>query len=318
MCDHGAMEQEVSIPILDLSEEEDVLLEKLRHACEVYGFFYITNHGLESDIEQLFQSCKEFFQLSHEEKMKLAINASGHGYVWHGEETLDPQKQQEADTKENFQFGEEESGSEPSRTPLRGPNVWPSESLLPGWRQRVYKYYNRTAPLAMRICGLIATSLGLDRGYFEDKFTEPLSLVALNHYSERRSSPDDGVFGCGEHSDYDIITLLVTDDVPGLEVRLKDDTFLAVQPKKNAFICNVGDTIQHLTNDRYRSAPHRVVNRSGRERFSAGLFFRPDFNCVIDCLPCCYAEDNPTRHQPIMFGQHLLNKYRSSHTAFQG
>lgn len=314
-AEHGHTQAQ-SIPVLNLKDtDEQSLIDSLRFACEEYGFFYLTGHGLEEDIQAQFREARRFFSLSRDVKMLYAVNTSNHGYVWHGEETLDPQRQSEADTKENFQFGEERLHVD-SR-PLHGPNIWPSDSVLPNWKNNLSGYYQATTKLAMCVCRLLAKSLGLEDTYFDEKFTDPLSLIAMNHYSPRRSNPEKGVFGCGEHSDYVIITLLATDDVGGLQVRLKDDMFLDVQPMQNAFICNIGDAIQLLTNDRYRSAPHRVVNTSGRERYSTGLFFRPNFDFTLECLPSCCSEDNPPRYQPIAFGQHLTNKFVSSHTKFQ-
>ena len=304
-----------SIPVVNLKDDEEANVAVLRYACQEYGFFYITGHNLEGDIATHFKDSQRFFGLSQKEKMQYAVNSSNHGYVWHGEETLDPHNQKEADTKENFQFGEERSVADDR--PLHGPNIWPKECLLPKWRESLLHYYTVTTELAFRICRLLAKSLGLEESYFNGVFTDPLSLLAMNHYSQRKSDPEKGVFGCGEHSDYDILTLLVTDEVGGLQVRLKDNSFLDVHPREGAFICNIGDAIQMLTNDQYRSAPHRVVNVSGRERYSTGLFFRPNYDFILECLTSCCSPETPPRYKPISFGEHLTKKFVSSHTKFQ-
>jgi isopenicillin N synthase-like dioxygenase len=59
-------------------------------------------------------------------------------------------------------------------------------------------------------------ALGLDEDYFEKNFTHPMAALRLLHYNQRLSEIDKGVFACGAHSDYGMITLLATDDVPGL------------------------------------------------------------------------------------------------------
>jgi isopenicillin N synthase-like dioxygenase len=41
------------------------------------------------------------------------------------------------------------------------------------------------------------------------------------------------------------------------------------------------------TNDVYVSTPHRVVNRSGRERYSIAFFFDPNPEAEVAAIPSC-------------------------------
>ncbi|CAN0506274.1 unnamed protein product [Ectocarpus sp. 8 AP-2014] len=86
--------------------------------------------------------------------------------------------------------------------------------------------------------------------------------------------------GAGAHTDWGLMTLLATDEVPGLQVRL-DGEWLDVPPRKGAFICNLGDMLQRWTNDDLRSTVHRVVNKLGLERYSIPFFFEPNFDTVV-------------------------------------
>ncbi len=43
--------------------------------------------------------------------------------------------------------------------------------------------------------------------------------------------------------------------------------------------------LEKLTGGFFRSTPHRVLNRSGRDRLSFPLFFDPDFAAVMRPLP---------------------------------
>ena len=96
-----------------------------------------------------------------------------------------------------------------------------------------------------------------------------MATLRLLHYP---ASSSEGEIGAGEHTDYGNITLLATDDVGGLEVRTRSGDWIAAPPIPDAFVVNIGDCLMRWTNDVYVSTPHRVVNRSGRERYSIAFF----------------------------------------------
>jgi isopenicillin N synthase-like dioxygenase len=62
------------------------------------------------------------------------------------------------------------------------------------------------------------------------------------------------------------------------------------------------------TNDLYVSTPHRVVNRSGQERYSIPTFFNPDYHAVVSCLPSCQSADRPPKYEPIKSGDYLVGR----------
>tara|TARA_R110002050_G_scaffold275184_3_gene419883 strand:- start:575 stop:1060 length:486 start_codon:yes stop_codon:yes gene_type:complete len=120
-----------SLPILDFSQQ-DGLAESLLHACRNYGFFYLTNHGVSSElIEDVFEQSKAFFSLPLENKMECLVDKNGRGYTRMREEKLDPSMQTIGDTKEGYYIGRESD----KNLPLHGANQWPSKVLLPRWRE---------------------------------------------------------------------------------------------------------------------------------------------------------------------------------------
>ena len=101
-------------------------------------------------------------------------------------------------------------------------------------------------------------------------FEKPTTFLRLLHYP---TQPEEiGLFGSAPHTDYGYITLLAQDQVGGLEVRNKADEWIAAPPIADTFVMNVGDILARWTNDRFVSTPHRVINRSGRERYSQPFF----------------------------------------------
>lgn len=70
------------------------------------------------------------------------------------------------------------------------------------------------------------------------------------------------------------------------------------------------------TNGLFKSTLHRVVNTSGRERYSVAFFFEPNFTTRVECLPCCVTEERPAAYPPTTAGEHLLAKYAQTHAGY--
>jgi isopenicillin N synthase-like dioxygenase len=67
------------------------------------------------------------------------------------------------------------------------------------------------------------------------------------------------------------------------------------------------------TNDIYVSNAHRVVNRSGRERYSAAFFYEPNPDAIIACIPGC--EGDGAKYPPIPFAQYLRSRLEPTYAA---
>jgi isopenicillin N synthase-like dioxygenase len=114
---------------------------------------------------------------------------------------------------------------------------------------------------------------------------------------------EPGQLGAGEHTDYGNLTLLLTDEVGGLEVRTRDGDWLAAPHRLDAFICNIGDCLMRWTNDVYVSTPHRVVSPPGRRRTSVAFFLDANPEAVVECLPTCRGGGE--RYPPVAAADYL-------------
>jgi len=248
----------------------------------------------------------------------LADKKLNRGYTPFKEETLDPDTQKVGDTKEGYYIGPEAAAgvdAEEAAAALHGPNRWPSEETLPEYRPVVSAYIQQLCQLGRRMLHLLALSLDLPRDWFDAKFADPLAILRPLHYSAELSSVSDGVLGAGAHTDYGMLTFLLTDEQPGLQIHLEGE-WMDVPPQTGGvFVVNIGDMLERWTNGAYKSTLHRVVNQTGKERYSVAFFFEPNFDTVVECLPGCCREV-AAKYPPVMYGDHILGKYKQTHANF--
>ncbi|XP_022718849.1 probable iron/ascorbate oxidoreductase DDB_G0283291 isoform X3 [Durio zibethinus] len=126
-------------------------------------------------------------------------------------------------------------------------------------------------------------------------------------------SSGEDIYGASAHSDYGMITLLVTDGVPGLQVcrekSKQPQIWEDVPSMSGAFIVNIGDMMERWTNCLFRSTLHRVLP-PGQERYSVGFFINPNKDCLVECLESCCSESSPPRFPPIRSLDYLEERVR--------
>jgi len=171
--------------------------------------------------------------------------------------------------------------------------------------------------LAHRLVAGIALSLGLDEHYFADHGTrEPLTLFRIFSYPPAPTNAD--LWGVGEHTDYGLLTILLQDDIGGLEVK-SGSTWVTAPPLPGSFVCNIGDMLDRMTRGVYRSTPHRVRNQASRNRLSFPFFFDPNFFSPVRPIDLPSSEvasdDRATRWDQTSvhefqgtYGEYLLGK----------
>ncbi|KAM0944693.1 putative aminocyclopropanecarboxylate oxidase [Dioscorea sansibarensis] len=289
-------------------------------ACLDSGFFYIIDHGIPQDfMDEVFSQSKKFFHLPMDERMKLLRNEKNRGYTPILDEILDRDNQVDGDYKEGYYIGVEvPAGNPQAEKPFYGPNLWPPEGLLPGWRSTMEKYHKEALRVARAVARIIALALDLDGDFFDkpEMLGEPIATLRLLHYQGTMSNPSRGIYGAGAHSDYGLITLLATDDVVGLQICKDKDAqpqiWEYIEPVKGGFIVNLGDMLERWSNCIFRSTLHRVIT-DGRERYSIAYFVEPSHDCIVECLPTCKSEENPPKFPPISCSAYLSQRYKDTH-----
>lgn len=308
-----------SVPVIDL----EALLTDPGHgptavaigeACRTVGFFYVRNHGVPQPlIDATFAEARRFFAEPLEAKMAIHIARSPHhrGYFPMFEENTDPNLT--ADLKEGFDMALDLPVDDPhvqAGVPLHGPNVWPEG--LPEFKPTLERYYGEMRRLAGRMMRAFAVALELEPEFFEAKISKPLAQLRVLHYPPQRGHVEEKTLGCGAHTDYGCLTILAQDDVGGLQLLNSAGQWIAAPPIPGTFVINIGDQMARWTNDCFAATQHRVINTSGRERYSVPFFFDPNFDTLVECLPSCQTPEEPPRYPPIRAGEHLLNRFNAT------
>ena len=301
------------IPVIDLAPMAGGgvrgVAEAMRAASQGAGFFYVTNHGVpEASIEAAQGAARAFFARPERDKDRVAVNALHRGFVAMGEATL--RDDVEADRKESFVWGLELGPDDPdvrAGKALMGPNLWPAD--MPQMRAALYGWYEAIGSCARTILRALAVGLDLPETYFVTRFEKPLARGALVHYPPHPKDAGAGTFGTAAHTDYGGITVVWQDDSGGLEVENRDGEWVPAHPIPGALVVNIGDLMARWTNDVFASNPHRVINRSGGERFSMAVFFDPDFDTVIETLPSCLAPGERPRYEPTTCGAYIQQRF---------
>jgi isopenicillin N synthase-like dioxygenase len=313
-----------AIPVIDIgpflhgdAAARAAIAGRIGHACRNIGFFYITNHGVpDALIARTFAEAARFFALPTETKAEIAIEKSGchRGWFMVGGENLDPSKQKTGgDLKEGIKIGRDLAAHHPlvaANTPLHGANQWPAN--LPGFHETMQEYYDTLAALGQKLLHAFAMALQLEEDYFDRWLSAPMTTLGPLHYPPQRGHITEEQLGAGAHTDYGCLTMLAQDDAGGLQVLSADQQWIDAPPIPGSFVVNIGDMMERWTNGVFTSTRHRVINISGRERYSIPYFFDPDFNTPVTCLETCLAPGTKPKFAPTTAGQHLLDMINAS------
>jgi len=312
-----------SLPIIDISglssnkaADREAVGRELRAACTDKGFFYIKNHGVsESLIGDVFAEAAAFFSLSAEQKAEVdkVKSKANRGYEPLQGQTLEPGAP--PDLKEGYYVGPEHGPDDPRVIAgmfNHGANQWPAQR--PNFRPVMTAYLDVMLDLSARMMRGIALSLDLPADYFAHYCSDVMATVRLLHYPPQPPQARPGQKGAGAHTDFGGLTLLRQDDVGGLQVWDQTaDAWIHADPVPATYVVNLGDMIARWTNDRYRSTVHRVVNASGRERYSVPFFYTGNYAHKVECIPTCLAPGETPKYPPITVEEHMREMYRRTY-----
>ncbi|KAH7855612.1 hypothetical protein Vadar_026748 [Vaccinium darrowii] len=318
--DRNAEDYGIKLPVIDFAQlmqgsSRPQVLQSLTKACEEYGFFQLVNHGIESDVTlNMIEASKRFFNLPFEGRAKY-MSADMRAPVRYG-----------------TSFNQNIDGVFSWRDFLKL-NCHPLPDVLPFWpsspadlREAAVTYSKEVKFLYLMMMEAILETLGLTKpaaaaaaaqsdknnnnnnihdeddeeiaNSWKEMFEDGSQLMVVNCYP---ACPEpDLTLGMPPHSDYGSLTLLLQDEVKGLQIQ-HQGRWVTVEPIPNSFVVNVGDHLEIFSNGRYKSVVHRVLVNSVKSRISvASLHSRP-INSVIRPSPKLINEANPRRYMDTDF-----------------
>ncbi len=277
----------IEVPVIDIGpflRGEPGALEKiaaaLGEASESLGFYFIGGHGVaQALIDRVYDESERFHALPMERKLAVKVKDKIVGYLPPGGQTQHTSKYGKSvhpDTSSSYYIRQEFPADHPDR--LAGkPWVWDNQWIegLPGFRETMQEYYAAMSGLVFSILRLQSVALGLGADFFpkHEAFKPAVFNLRLLHYPPRKETLE-GQFGLGPHTDYGHLSFLAQQRVPGLEILTRDEQWIEAPALAGHFLVNNGDLCSRWTNGRFRSALHRVINKTSERRHSIPFFHR--------------------------------------------
>jgi isopenicillin N synthase-like dioxygenase len=323
------LEHQPLVPTIDIAGWAEPaaraqIAAEIDEACRRVGFLQLLGHGVDAGVRaELRASARDFFALPLEEKLRYRPPSTdvNRGYAAQGSESLSYSLDRAAppDLFEAFNIGVGAPPRPHDDPVVFAPNIWPSRP--PELRAAFERYFRAVAGLASRLTEIMAVALGLAPDFFAAKTDASVNVLRANNYVRRAGdpAPAPGQLRMGPHTDYGILTILLADPVPGLQIVGPDGGWHDVVPDPDGFVVNLGDALAVWTNDRWRSTVHRVVPPPASEtgeahRQSFAFFHDGNLDAVMECLPTCRSAANPPRYPPTTLGAHVVAKLRGPRT----
>lgn len=287
------------LPIIDmdklLSDSGDSThseLENLHLACKDWGFFQLINHGVSSSlVEKLKQEIPEFFKLPMEEKKKYwqqpgDVEGYGQAFVMSEETKLDWSDMFYMSTLPTY---------------LRKPHLFPKLPLP--LRDTLEAYSEEMNNLAQKVLNQMAKALRMDPNDMKELFEGGLQSMRMN-YCPPCPQPEL-VIGLNSHSDAAGLSILLQiNEVDGLQIK-KDGMWVPIKPLPDAFIINIGDVLEIVTNGIYRSIEHRGTVNTKKERLSIATFHTPKIEGDLGPAPSLLTPETPALFRRIGVAEYL-------------
>jgi isopenicillin N synthase-like dioxygenase len=273
-------------------------IRALDRACAEWGFFYLVGHDIDvRQRDEILAATRAFFLQPTEVKNRIRRTDSNSWGFYDAELTKNRR-----DWKEILDIGPAASSG-----PLAGSTPqWPD---IEGFRDVIEPLTGELHEISLELVGAIARALESHEDVLAP-FADHSSYIRLNYYPECDQPaaadsdfvPDSGHLGISHHTDAGAVTVLMQDDVAGLQVYNRGE-FKTIEPHRDSLVINVGDIVQVWSNDRYRAPLHRVLASTDSPRLSIPYFLNPSYDYDYAPLAGVVNDSRPAVYRPINWGE---------------
>ena len=314
------------LPILDLAtyySNRSVFVEELRIACHTVGFFLIrTNNNNNNNSsssssslgDKMLNECRQFFNRPITEKNHISYlnSPSFRGYMELGVENTDGKLDYREQIEYAVEYPNSSDGSSSSSSTYCWPvyerlkssrNPWPT-TFQPTLESVTKEYVKETCKVADCIRDSLCLALNLDPSALSNKFVPTTTSTSTNNNNNKKKndevphwvikmisyppSPqyDEDHQGVGAHTDTNFLTLVLQDDIGGLQA-FSQGRWIDVPANygSSVLVCNLGEQAEIWSGGYFLATPHRVLpNSNRRNRISVPLFYNPILSATIEPL----------------------------------
>ncbi|KAI5680112.1 hypothetical protein M9H77_01339 [Catharanthus roseus] len=283
----------LQIPMVDLQGIEEnggsrrnEVVDEIRRASENWGFFQLVNHGVPiSVIDGLLEGTRRFHEQSKEDKMEL-YSADG--------------RQNVRFYTINGTFKENQVANWRDALGISFPDDSIDFEAIPQvCRNEVVEYLKHMIKLRDVLSEILSEALGLKSDHLASMEVMKSDYLVCNYYPP--CPEPDLTFGLFKHSDTTFLTILSQDSIGGLQV-LHQGQWADVLPVPGALVVNIGDLMQLITNDKFKSVEHRVLAKPSESRVSTSCFFYPSSNHMMKPygpIKEILSENNPPMYREV-------------------
>ncbi|TBU29791.1 Clavaminate synthase-like protein [Dichomitus squalens] len=253
-------------------------MAKLWHAATHLGFWYLSNHGVDREVNAMFDVGAETLALPLAEKMKFEQGDTGDSFGYKARGTIATDLSGTRDTVEFLNIAQDDAVSWPR--PIH--RTYPS-TVNARMQDAVIPFVRKSMAVNNTILSILERLLGLPRGSLANLHAthEPCGSEAR----VVKTPPNQSTAGIGAHTDFGTLTFL-HNRLGGLQVMPPgSQEWLYVKPLPGHAICNIGDALSIFSGGILRSNLHRVMpppgHQSRYERYSVAFFTRPNNNTIL-------------------------------------